>query len=788
MTSTPDDWKIVKELFDAALDQEPGRRRSFLEQHCTDAKVRAEVERLLSEHDEAGGFLSSPAIGDPTPDEVPHSPKRRIDAYDLLDLIGEGGMGEVWLAEQKLPVRRRVAIKLIKAGMDTREVVARFESERQALALMDHPAIAKVLDAGSTPEGRPYFVMEYVAGTPITIYCDRHRLTTRQRLELFMQVCEGVQHAHQKAIIHRDLKPSNILVTEIDGKPMPRIIDFGLAKAMSRPLTDASIYTRAGAVLGTIDYMSPEQADSGGEDIDTRTDVYSLGVVLYQLLVGALPLDLKKLAQQEMLRRLREEDVPRPSSRILDPGRDSAITAQNRGTDPPSLMRQLRGDPDAVALKALEKDRKRRYGSPSELAEDIRRYLHDEPVSAHAPSAAYRAGKYVRRHRFGVALSSLAVLLLAAFAIMEAVEREHVARERDRADANLKLAEQAVNESLSLGSSQQSREAAESPQTEQLRRQLQEKARIFYDRLAKLSPGSEGAMSDIAMAHLRLGDIHRLELMPQEALNEYTQAVTGFLQLSKKHPANKDYLQELGYCHNWMGETLRLWPKGRLKPPQYTFAYTQDEYDQAITIQTSLHQLAPENADYEQDLARSYYNRGLLKYFNQIDPEPDDRLAAELLKSLVQDAPRAQGRLALSAESEVPEPDPEQELARVDNNLALCLDGREQYDEAVQLASQAVTIADELLPRDSENYELKIEVAKYYNNLAMILGDLYCTDHPPKASYMEQAKQANLHAQELTDDLASVSPDLNGERKSIADIRAWLESRQRKYSRIESTQ
>jgi tetratricopeptide (TPR) repeat protein len=432
MATSPDNWKTVKELFDAALDEEPARRHAFLEERCSDAQVRAEVKRLLAEHEEAGKFLSAPAIGELTADEA-FAPKRKIDSYYLLELIGEGGMGEVWLAEQKEPVRRRVAIKLIKAGMDTREVVARFESERQALALMDHPAIAKVFDAGSTPEGRPYFVMEYVAGTPITTYCDRHKLTTRQRMEIFIQVCEGVQHAHQKAIIHRDLKPSNILVSEVDGKPTPRIIDFGLAKATSQRLTDASIYTRVGAVLGTLDYMSPEQADSGGEDIDTRTDVYSLGVVLYQLLVGALPLDLKKLAQEEMLRRLREQDVPRPSSRILTQGGDSAITAQNRGTDPPSLMRQLRGDPDAVALKALEKDRKRRYGTPSELAEDIGRYLRNEPVAAHAPSAGYRARKYIRRHRLGVVMTAAAVLLLVGAAVGEAIQLRRITQERNRA-------------------------------------------------------------------------------------------------------------------------------------------------------------------------------------------------------------------------------------------------------------------------------------------------------------------------------------------------------------------
>ncbi|MGA8110060.1 MAG: serine/threonine-protein kinase, partial [Acidobacteriaceae bacterium] len=356
-----------------------------------------------------------------------------IGPYHLLQMIGTGGMGEVWMAEQRQPVRRRVAIKLIKIGMDTREVVARFESERQALALMDHPAIAKVFDAGSTPEGRPYFVMEYVAGLPITEYCDRHKLSMRERLELFIQVCEGVQHAHLKAIIHRDLKPSNILVTEVDGKPMPRIIDFGVARATLR-LNGGSMYTRLGEIIGTLGYMSPEQADSAGQDVDTRTDVYSLGVVLYELLVGSLPLDFNKLAYDEVLRRLRDQDVLRPSTKVRTMGAGSALTAQNRGADIPALSRQLRGDADAIALKALEKDRRRRYATPSELAADIGHYLRNEPVSAHAPSVGYRARKYIRRHRVGVAVAAAGVLLLASFAIAQAVELRNIRRERDRAD------------------------------------------------------------------------------------------------------------------------------------------------------------------------------------------------------------------------------------------------------------------------------------------------------------------------------------------------------------------
>ena len=418
----PDHGEHVAGLFEAAVSLDPGLRSAFLDRACGDeGSLRQEVEELLHADAAAGSFLRHPVFSLPTADDS-HASHRTIGPYHLLELIGQGGMGEVWLAEQKDLVRRRVAIKLIKLGMDTREVMARFESERQALALMDHPAIAKIFDAGSTPEGRPYFVMEYVGGIPITAYCDRHKLTVCQRMELFIQVCEGVQHAHQKAIIHRDLKPSNILVCEVDGKPMPRIIDFGVAKAISQTLTTATVYTQIGTPIGTLGYMSPEQADSGGENIDTRTDVYSLGAVLFELLTGALPLDLDKLPYDEVLRRLRDEDVPRPSTRLSALGDKSIMTAKNRSADLSSLSRLLHGDPDAIALKALEKDRARRYASASSLAADIGRYLRNESVTAHPPSPTYGARKYIRRHRLGMATAAGGVLLLAAFAVIRSIQ------------------------------------------------------------------------------------------------------------------------------------------------------------------------------------------------------------------------------------------------------------------------------------------------------------------------------------------------------------------------------
>jgi non-specific serine/threonine protein kinase/serine/threonine-protein kinase len=344
------------------------------------------------------------------------APGELIDGkYRLLEELGSGGMGVVYLAEQEEPVRRPVALKVIKLGMDTRQVVARFETERQALAVMDHPNIARVFDAGATETGRPYFVMELARGVPITEYCDRHKLPTQERLRLFIAVCQAVQHAHQKGVIHRDLKPSNILVVIQDDRPVPKIIDFGIAKATGHRLAERTLFTERGQLIGTPEYMSPEQAEMSGLDVDTRTDIYSLGVVLYELLAGALPFDARKLrsaAFGEIQRIIRETEPPKASTRLSTLKETQTEIAEKRGTDVGSLVKQLRGDLDWITMKAMAKDRTHRYSSASELAAEIERYLKQEPVSAGPPSAVYRIRKYMRRHKLGVAAAGVVVLAL----------------------------------------------------------------------------------------------------------------------------------------------------------------------------------------------------------------------------------------------------------------------------------------------------------------------------------------------------------------------------------------
>ena len=513
----------------------PAERAKYLAAHCPDLEMRRRIEELLLAHDAAGGVLDqsvataafSPSIGSNEQQRtVTEKPGLDIGPYKLLQKLGEGGMGAVWAAEQSTPVKRRVALKLIKAGMDSSQVLRRFEAERQALALMDHQNIAKVLDAGATPQGRPYFAMELIKGLPITKYCDQEHLTPRERLELFIPVCQAVQHAHQKGVIHRDLKPSNVLIALYDGRPVPKIIDFGVAKAISQKLTEQTMYTEVGQIVGTLEYMAPEQAELNNLDIDTRADVYSLGVILYELLAGSPPFSAKQLrgaAFSEMLRMIREVEPPRPSTRLSSSNELPSIAA-NRKLDPKRLTRVVHGDLDWIVMKALEKDRGRRYETANGFAMDLQRYLVDEPVSAGPPRAAYRLRKLIRRNK-GPVLAAAAVLLSLAIGTAAvitvqvranralkakndelAAKNTELEEEQAKVQARFDLAQKAI-ETFHTGVSEDVLVGNE--QFKDLRAKLLRSAAHFYGQLEKLLAGQNDPRSRKALgdSYQKLGEL-----------------------------------------------------------------------------------------------------------------------------------------------------------------------------------------------------------------------------------------------------------------------------------------
>ncbi len=439
-------------VFNAARRIEASEaRRLYVEQACgPDRDLRARIEALLRVHDQERSFLEPPTQWLPAGagGAVREGPGTVIGPYQLLEQIGEGGFGVVFRAEQQQPLRRQVALKVIKPGMDTRQVVARFEAERQALALMAHPNIAQVLDGGATASGRPYFVMELVKGLPVTAFCDQNQLSIRQRLELFVGVCQAVQHAHQKGIIHRDLKPSNVLVALYDGKPVPKVIDFGIAKALGQRLTDKTLLTHAAQLVGTPLYMSPEQAALGGLDVDTRTDIYTLGVLLYELLTGTTPFEparLRAVSFDEVRRIIREEEPARPSARLTTLG-DAALTATaDRQSDLARLSRLCRGELDWIVMKCLEKDRARRYDTADGLARDIQRYLNEEPVEASPPSTTYRVKKFLRRHRGPALAAALLLLLLVAGVVGTTIGLVLAERAKETAEKRLDQIEKGID-------------------------------------------------------------------------------------------------------------------------------------------------------------------------------------------------------------------------------------------------------------------------------------------------------------------------------------------------------
>jgi non-specific serine/threonine protein kinase/serine/threonine-protein kinase len=599
-------------LFHRALDKPAGERAAFLEQACGgDAALRQRVEVLLQAHDNPGSFLNQPAVNlaataasqpgqvaaGESPDwskgEAPglrplsEGPGSRIGPYKLLQQIGEGGMGAVWMAEQAQPVQRKVALKIIKPGLDSAQVIARFEAERQALALMDHPNIAKVLDAGTTESTRPYFVMELVKGVPLTKYCDELHLTPRQRLELFVPVCQAVQHAHTKGIIHRDLKPSNVLIALYDDKPVPKVIDFGVAKAMGPRLTERTLFTEFGAIVGTLEYMSPEQAQLNQLDIDTRSDVYSLGVLLYELLTGTTPLEHRRLKEAgflEVLRLIREEEPPRPSTRLSTTEELPAIAA-NRGLEPKKLSGLVRGELDWIVMKCLDKDRNRRYQTANGLAHDIERYLHDEPVEACPPSAGYRLRKFARKYKKVLATAAAFVLLLilgVAVSVWQAVRATHAegeargaegearqAEAKAKAEKEQKEIEAAISQAVStfvqedlLGQAAaelQTQPGRPADGEEQVRPDRDVKVRALLDRAAervgvrfKDQPKVEAAI------RLTIGNAYR-------ALGEYAKArphLEKALQIRRTelpagHPDTLAAINSLAYLYFQMGGGLR---------------------------------------------------------------------------------------------------------------------------------------------------------------------------------------------------------------------------------------
>ena len=447
------------EIFSKALRlNSASERNDFLEDVCRgDSELRQRLEALLMAHEAPMAELEPPGSISETIDWAEcERVGGRIGPYKLLQQIGEGGMGVVFMAEQIEPVKRRVAVKIIKPGMDSRRIVARFEAERQAIAMMDHPNIAKVLDAGTTGAGRPYFVMELVNGLPINEYCDQKKLPPRERLSLFVAVCKGIQHAHQKGIIHRDLKPSNILVADYDETPVPKIIDFGVAKAVGQQLTDKTVFTEFGQIIGTLEYMSPEQAKRNQIDVDTRSDIYSLGIVLYSLLTGETPFEaqrLKDVAWEEMLRIIREEDPVLPSLK-LSSSQKLAEAATNRQVDPSKLPSLVRGDLDWIVMKSLQKDRSRRYASANELAEDVSRHLSAEPVLARPPSLLDRCEKFIQRNRASVLAASLAVLAVSLTVLFVARQQRQVLLEKSsrtsRLSSNLQQASLALGKALNV--------------------------------------------------------------------------------------------------------------------------------------------------------------------------------------------------------------------------------------------------------------------------------------------------------------------------------------------------
>ena len=747
-----------RDLFLAALDVPPGDRTKFLAEQCAGDPTRLQrVERLLTAHAAAGSFLDQPADPGPTRTFDPavplstHAVGPAEEAgiviggrYKLIEPIGVGGMGSVWMAQQTDPVKRVVAVKLIKAGMDSKAVLARFEAERQALALMDHPNIARVLDAGATAAGRPYFVMELVKGVPITKYCDDHKLTPRQRLELFVPVCQAIQHAHQKGVIHRDVKPSNVLVAMYDDRPEPKVIDFGVAKATGSQLTDHTLVTGFGAVVGTPEYMSPEQASFNQLDVDTRSDVYALGVLLYELLTGTTPIDRKSLGKAailEVLRLVREEESPRPSTRLSTDAALPSIAA-NRGTEPSKLSGLLRGELDWVVMKAIEKDRSRRYETANGLARDVQRYLADEVVEARPPTVGYRVRKFARRNKGRVAAAGLVLLALVGGivgttggllraewarqaeadqrAIAEASEREAQGEKAKAvtAAAAERLAKEAEAEQRKEAedANQRAVQALQSFTDDLMANQLAARAVLSEDEKAILgnavkqwevfarSKGESAAARGIrangaysvARAQSKLG-------LKTEAAANNRASVELYERLAAEFPAEPKYRSYLADSHTNLGLVL----EDLEKPVE-----AEEQFRKALPLRGKMAADFPTEPKYHFLMAQTHSSLGVLlaRLNRRKEAEEQYRTALAIRRELASQYPNEPRYLA--------------HLAVSHNNLGLLLSEIRRRAEAEEQYRKALAIQEKLAGEFPLDPEHRAALAKSHLNLGVLLAGL----------------------------------------------------------------
>lgn len=752
-------------------------RRLYLDQACAgDAALRGRIDSLLRVYDDTRSFLQSQHNGArPTVEaSIEPGPGTIIGPYKLIEQLGEGGMGIVFRAEQIEPIQRQVALKIIKAGMDSRHVIARFEAERQALALMDHPNIAKVIEAGATNLGRPYFVMELIEGVPITRYCDERQLTPKERLELFIPVCQAVQHAHQKGIIHRDLKPSNVMISRRDDRPVPKIIDFGVAKATEQKLTEQTIFTAQGHVVGTLAYMSPEQAEPNQKDIDTRSDIYSLGVLLYELLTGTTPFGrarFREVAWAEMLRMLREEEPPKPSTRLSHTDELPSIAA-NRGVEPKRLRGLIRGDLDWIVMKSLEKDRSRRYATANGLARDIEHFLNEEPVEARPPARSYRFQKFIRRNRGTVVAISLVLIALVGGIIGTSIglwraaqgqklaqeERQIADRQRDRAERHYQRALAAVDRLLTrVGETQ----LAPAPHMDETRRRLLEDALQFYQGFLADEGNDPIVRREIGRAHGRIARIEEMLGRPDKAEEACQRAieVQRALLTDQNSPAVQMDLakteRELALIWHRSGrssEAERLLRELSVRESSESIAEREGLFEVHYLIGMICHQTR-QPVESEKALKKALeISEGLVRDVNA-DPSNHESQARVLnfLGILYRETQRLdEARKNYLAAREIQErlikahpnePTYQFVLSGTLNNLGLINNAQDRFAEAEEAYRRAQIICDRLVQDHPDIPNYKLFLAKVYNNIALY----YSRRDDPERAAAENELALKLH-------------------------------------------